>query len=91
MAWYRANGTNVFAGDAVNQYNHYASRVQGGTPPAGAIVFWPHLSSWGHVAIADGAGGVYTTQGLDFAGLAVAHLSAAATAGWGASAGWVMP
>lgn len=42
----------------------------GGTPPAGAMVFWTDaLGSAGHVAIADGQGGFYETVGGDSNGI----------------------
>lgn len=86
-SWFKA-GVAIARGNARDQYYAYKDRIHGGTPPAGALVFWPNVTTWGHIAIADGAGGVYTTQGLDFADKPIAHVPAST---FGGSAGWAMP
>ncbi len=87
-AW-RMAGVGIVRGNAREQYYAYQSRVQGGTAPRGALVFWPNVAPpFGHIAIADGGGGVYTTRGLDRDGLTIAQVPAST---FGASAGWVMP
>lgn len=87
-AWYFGAGVQIARGDAVVQYNAYRSTIQQGTPPAGALVFWPTLTSAGHIAIADGVGGVYRTRGGDGDGQTIAHVAASA---FGTPAGWAMP
>lgn len=88
LAWLKA-GKAIARGNAREQYYAYASRVQGGAAPAGALVFWPNVAApFGHIAISDGAGGVYTTQGLDHANLPIARVP---VGHFGAPAGWVMP
>lgn len=88
IASWRAAGVSIARGNAVDQYNAYRGRIQGGTPPRGALVFWPNVTQWGHIAIADGSGGVYTTRGLDGANLPIQHIPAST---FGAPAGWVIP
>ncbi|MCO5316676.1 MAG: hypothetical protein M9938_11035 [Solirubrobacterales bacterium] len=44
--------------------NAFRSRGKTTTPPRGAMVFWPNVyPPYGHVAIADGGAGVYSTMG----------------------------
>lgn len=88
-AWRKA-GVDIYRGDAVEQYEHYRSRLRGGHAPEGALVFWPNETRWGHVAISDGAGHVYTTQGLDGANLPIARVPIEGGP-FGSPAGWVMP
>lgn len=96
-AWFNATGRsadllrNGNAADIFNSYNA-DGLVKQGTPPAGAAVFWPDIAGgYGHIAIADGNGGVWTTTGQsDGAHGAVTHLSADQIHYQGRT-GWVLP
>lgn len=96
-AWFNATGRtadllrNGNAADIFNSYNA-DGLVQQGTPPAGAAVFWPDVADgYGHIAIADGNGGVWTTTGSrDGSQGAVTHLNAEQIHFKGRT-GWVLP
>lgn len=96
-AWFNATGRsadllrNGNAADIFNSYNA-DGLVKQGTPPAGAAVFWPDIAGgYGHIAIADGNGGVWTTTGQsDGAHGAVTHLNADQIHYKGRT-GWVLP
>ncbi|MCM1983773.1 CHAP domain-containing protein [Lyngbya confervoides] len=91
-AWRFGAGIDIYMNDASKQYHHYKAQIQHGAPPAGAIVFWPDLPPFGHIAISDGLGGIYTTEGLDGDNLPIAHLtSKQAVQTFGTPAGWVLP
>lgn len=96
-AWFNATGRsadllrNGNAADIFNSYNA-DGLVQQGTPPAGAAVFWPDIAGgYGHIALADGHGGVWTTTGSsDGAHGAVTHLNADQIH-YSGRTGWVLP
>lgn len=81
------------AGTARQMYFDYRDRglIRTGTPPAGALVFWPDAAgSFGHVAVSLGGGQVASTMGLDEAERANAQVSTGYPFG-GTMAGWAMP
>lgn len=61
-----------------------------GAPPRGALVFWRTSVAEGHVAIADGAGGAWTTDGFGATG-EINHVSLKTLDGWGPRLGWSVP
>jgi hypothetical protein len=59
LAW----GGNVGHGyDARQAYGYTKKRHKGGTPPAGAPLWWPGLSSHGHVALSAGGGMLWSND-----------------------------
>lgn len=107
IAWHHAGRTIMTSADAAAMYAAYVARNGGPLPtgpaPAGALVFWPNAALlnghyYGHVALSDGNGGVYSTVGHDGQGISnghrsIADISAHNALGWasGAPAGWAMP
>ena len=87
-AWYRADVDFVHANSATELFWHFRTWVTPCPAPAGAIVFWPDRAQAGHVAIADGAGGAFTTMGGFGEELPVDHI---AIHEMGRAAGWVIP
>lgn len=79
------------AGTARQMYFDYRDRglIRSGTPPAGALVFYPDIAqAFGHVAVSLGGGQVATTMGLDGANRSNAQ---SAVGYFGSSPGWAMP
>ncbi len=76
-------------GNAINNYYYWRDRgrIQGGTPPRGAIVFY-NVTTLGHETISLGNGYVATTQGTDNSNLpnTVKRFDS-----WSNYLGWVMP
>ncbi len=64
-------------GRAIDVMNTYAAqgRLSGGTPPAGALVFWGAnpANSAGHAAISIGSGRIIGTRGFEGAGLPISE------------------
>jgi cell wall-associated NlpC family hydrolase len=68
FAWFAwaANGVAPLRGANAKQVGDmYASRLQGGEPPVGALVFYDGVGGLGHVAISMGRGQVVGTTGTD--------------------------
>jgi hypothetical protein len=68
IAEYRKAGLSIPNSDtAKGTYNYYADRGQvgHGAPPAGALIFWPGPTQYGHVVIAVDGGSVVSTRGTD--------------------------
>lgn len=102
LAWARAGMTiplrsQIPGGGNARDYATYFQQHGGlhrGEPPAGAMVFYDFSGAYGHVAIADGSGGIYSTvDPATHGGSQLAHYSAADLAhrGWtNHSMGWSM-
>lgn len=65
VGW-RGAGVSIPKGNAIANYRSYANarRINSGTPPVGAVVFY-NVTSYGHEAISLGNGLVFTTTGMD--------------------------
>jgi hypothetical protein len=80
-----AYGTTGVWASANAHWNGASTRHTSGTPPLGSFVYW-NISSYGHVGIADGSGGIYATS----IGGKIGHASSVnyfnAYRGWSAAA-----
>jgi cell wall-associated NlpC family hydrolase len=68
FAWFAwaANGIVPARGNNATQMGDaYASRLRGGVPPVGALVFYYDATGLGHVGISTGGGRVISTTGYD--------------------------
>ncbi|MFT4263461.1 MAG: hypothetical protein QM572_08780 [Nocardioides sp.] len=88
VGW-RASGVSIPKGNAIANYRSYANagRINGGTPPVGAVAFF-NVTSYGHETISLGNGLVLTTTGMDYSGTAN---TVKPYTSWSNYLGWAMP